>query len=455
MGSGGVLNKQGGKRGVMVQKYREIRENGELVLHMHEGQVRAWNSRAREIVMLAGTQGGKTSFAVDWLQREIRRRGEGDYLCVTATYPLLSLKLLPEFLEVFERVCKLGEYRASDRVFEFRGGKTKVFFGTATNSESLESATAKGAIADEAGQRQFRRESREALLRRLAIHRGRILYPTTPYGLGWLKSELVDKAVGGVGDIEVISFPSVMNPVFPKEEAERAKRVLPGWKYRMFYEGKFERPVGLVYDSFDGVVCRIPRIPVPKEWPRYVGHDFGLANPAALFYAVDPTTGYIYAYDEYLPGRKSIAEHVGEWKKRTSGLTVIARVGGNQVTEEETRQAYTAHGWAIQKPRVGSVQAQVERVYALHKTNRVFIFDDLSNYLDELESFSYKLDDKYEVTDEYDGESSYHLLACARYILSDFTPEVAEVKDYPVVSRVFSSKGRLWSPRGSSRRAYR
>ena len=158
-----------------VRPYREVLPDGGLRLNMHYGQVAAWNSTAREILMLSGTQSGKTSFSVDWLNREITRRGEGDYLMVTATYPLLNLKLLPEFLSVFRDLLRLGTYRDSDKVFEFKGSKTRVIFGTAQNPESLESATAKGAVADEAGQRQFRREAREAIMRRLAIHQGRIL----------------------------------------------------------------------------------------------------------------------------------------------------------------------------------------------------------------------------------------------------------------------------------------
>lgn len=409
-----------------VRPYRELLPNGEMKHYMHRGQMAVMQSKARQILALAGVQSGKTAVAVDWMEREIQERGPGDYLMVSATYPLMNLRLLPDFLEVFRHVEPAGKYRDTDKVFEFPDGKTRVIFGTATNPESLESATAKAAVCDEAGQRQFRREAHEAILRRLSIHQGRVLYPSTPYGLGWLKTEIYDRAKEEGSGIEVISWPSTANPVFPREEFERARRTMPPWKFRMFYEGKFDRPVGLVYDSFDEATCKIPRFPLPKSWPRYVGHDFGQANPAALFYAQDPATGYFYAYDEYLPGKgRSTFNHVAEFQRRTEGLNVIKRVGGNQTTEEEIREAYRTHGWPIQAPMLASVQAQIERVYALHKLNKVFVFNDLHNYLDELLSFSYVLDDKYEPVDKLDDEPSYHLLACSRYILSDFAPETA------------------------------
>src|SRR5512139_2337207 len=91
----------------------------------HPGQWRAWRSSRRFIAMLAGTQGGKTSFGPLWLYREIRARGPGDYLAVTATFPLLKLKMLPEFLRLFQHTLNLGVWHASDRVFTYHDGQTR------------------------------------------------------------------------------------------------------------------------------------------------------------------------------------------------------------------------------------------------------------------------------------------------------------------------------------------
>jgi hypothetical protein len=87
----------------------DIIPGGELVYHLHPGQARAWRSGRRFVFILAGTQGGKTSFGPLWLYREIQTRGPGDYLAVTSTYPLLRLKMLPEFLRLFRDTLRLGE----------------------------------------------------------------------------------------------------------------------------------------------------------------------------------------------------------------------------------------------------------------------------------------------------------------------------------------------------------
>lgn len=403
--------------------YREVKGK-ELIVRLHPGQQQAYDSKARFILMLAGTQSGKTCFGPDWLLREMRERGTGDYLAVTATFPLLKLKMQTEFLALFQDILHLGTWREADKVFVLRDG-SRVIFASATNSESIESATAKAAWLDEAGQMQFKREAWEAIKRRLSLHQGRALLTTTLYGLGWLKTELYDRAVAGDQDIAIVQFDSTVNPAFPRAEYERAQREMPGWKFNLFYRGRYAQPAGLIYDSFHEATCVIPRFPIPGKWPVYVGHDFGAANPAALFTAQDPATGYFYHFHEYKPGPgRSTYEHVEEFKRIVAGHTVLQRVGGSH-QEEEIRQGYTAHGWPIREPKLHDVASQIDRVYALHKLNKVFVFRDLVNYLDEKLRYSWRLDEHYQPTDEIEDKASFHLMDSERYMLSDFRPETA------------------------------
>ena len=405
--------------------YRETCPDGSLMLNFHPGQSRAWRSTARFLAMLAGTQSGKTCFEPDWLYREIQERGEGDYLVGTATFPLLELKLLPEFLNLFINLLHLGKYHESKHIFQFGASKTRIIFFSATNPEGIESATARAAVLDEAGQKQFRAETWQAVQRRLSLSQGRALFGTTLYQLGWLKNEVYDRWAAGDAGYEVVQFDSTQNPAFPAAEFERARSVLPAWKFDMFYRGRYARPAGLIYDAFNEAFCKVRRFDIPKSWLIYSGHDFGAANPAAVFYAQDPDTGLFYAWREYLPGAgRSIAQHVEEFKRVTAGYHVLRRSGGSH-QEDEIRQGYAAHGWPILEPKLSSVEAQIDRVYALHKLNKVMVFDDLRFYLDEKMSFSRELDADYQPTDRIEDEARFHLMAAERYILSDFTPETA------------------------------
>lgn len=408
-----------------VKPFREIRD-GKLILNFHHGQTRAFDSQARFVFLIGGTQVGKTCFGPHWLHREIQEKGDGDYLAVTATFPLLNLKMLPEFLYIFDSVLHLGKYSKSDKVFTFHDGNTRVIFGSATNPESIESATAKAAWLDEVGQKQFRREAWEAVRRRLSLARGRILGTTTLYGLGWLKNEIYDPWEKGDKSIDVIQIDSTVNPAFPREEYEEARSKLPRWKFNLFYRGQYDKPAGLIYDAFNESICKLDRFPISKEWLVYVGHDFGGVNPAAVFYAQDPGTGYFWAFASYKPGEtQTVAEQVEEFKKITAGYNVIKRAGGSH-QEIGWRDDYTAHGWPIQEPKIRDVEQGIEKVYALHKLNKLFVFSDLYDYLDEKTSYSRKLDDNYNPTEEIDNKAAYHLMDAERAILSDFTPETVE-----------------------------
>ena len=185
---------------------------------------------------------------------------------------------------------------------------------------------------------------------------------------------------------------------------------------------------GLVYKSFNYRTCVIPRFPIPQNWLVYSGHDFGGANPAAMFYVQDPATGFFYAFQEYLPGAGlSISDHIVKFKEIVAGYNVIKRVGGSH-QEGEIRQGYTAQGWAIQEPKQKTVLAGIDRVISLHELNKVFVFEDLFNYLFEKSNYSWKLDKAGKATDEIQDKAKFHLLDAERYILSDFAPETAVVR---------------------------
>jgi len=412
----------------------------QMKINFHSGQQMALMSTARYILVLSGAQGGKTALTPHWLHNEIFGwedkglgvkivgRGPGDYLMVSASFPLMNNNLLPSFREVFETYYRLGSYSESKKIFEsyekLHGSPYfRVIFGTAANPESIESATAKAAVLDEAGQDQFSLQSWEAIERRVARNLGRVLITTTIYNLGWLKMKLYDKWIDGDKNIDVIQFPSFSNPSFSKEEFERLRATMPDWKFKMFYEGKYSKPAGLIYDSFDESVCLVDRFPLPKEWPRYVGHDFGPTNTVALWYAQDPGTGYFYAYREYIAGDRSAVEHAEVWKELSAGENIIKRTGGSQ-NEDGWRQSFSYVGWPITKPVVKNVEVGIDRVYGLHKTNKLFVFRDLEHYLDQKHSYQWKLDEKYDPTGVIDNKSSFHFMDAERYILSEFQPDV-------------------------------
>ena len=453
----------------MTNPLREVTSEGRLNLRFHEGQMRTWDSTARFVFMLAGSQGGKTSFLPHWLHRECQRAldrlatGEplGDFLAVTSTYDQFKLKMLPEILAVFLEILDIGHYWAGSRVLELREGLVpsgklwaskaddpmwgRIILRSAEAVSGLEAATAKAAALDEVGQPEFTRGAWDAILRRVALYRGRILGVTTIYNAGWMKSEVYDRWKAGDKNYDVIQFDSTLNPMFPQEEFERARETMPNWKFNMFYRGRYDRPAGLVYGNFDSAACIIDRFPIPDNWLWFVGHDFGGRNPAILAFAQDPGTGLLYAAYEWLPDEVGVFDQVKKLKEEFKGRTVIKRQGGSY-QEVGWRDDYTSKGWPISEPPItgsDSVAVGIARVWAFLQRNAIMVFRDMTRYIDEKTSYSYKMAEGDEVLDEIEDKSRFHLMDAERAILCGLHADVSSGDHETIKVRRWGASGRV------------
>jgi hypothetical protein len=371
---------------------------------------------ARFVFIIAGTQSGKTSFMPIGMDRMISKYGAGDYLAVTATFDLFKLKFLPEMTAYF--VGFLGwEWVASDRLLYRKTDKSRIILRSANAEGGLESATVKGAILDECGQDGFRLNSWEAVQRRLSLSQGPVLAGTTPYNLGWLKTEIYDRWRAGDKDYRVIQFKSTMNPAFPMAEYERARATLPKWKFEMFYNGQFTRPAGMIYEDFDENENEADDFPLPAHWPRYVGIDFGAVHTALVYLAHDAQTDVYYLYRETLEGGYTTQQHADRAKGLTRSENVVAWTGGAP-SETQQRMDWRAAGIAVQQPRIADVEAGIDRVNALIKPRRLKVFRSCRGILDELGTYARELDAAGQPTDKIKDKATFHRLDALRYVAS-------------------------------------
>lgn len=426
-------------------------EDGALRLHFHAGQARAWQSEKRNILVLAGTQSGKTSFMPWWLWKQIRKFGAGDYLAVTATFDLFKLKFLPLMRECFEHVLGIGRYWSGDRVIEladpetgkFRANRAddpmwgRIILRSAESKGGLESSTALAAVLDEAGMDSFTQETVDAVTSRLSLSRGPALFGTTLYTLrGWLR-KLFDRARAGDPDIDLIQFDSTANPSFSREEFEERRRTMPRWKFNMRYRGRYERPAGLIYDSFDPKMCIMPRFPIPVEWPRVGGLDFGGVNTAAILYAQEPGTPRLIAYKEYHAGGRRADQHATEILK---GEPMIPTMVGGSKSEDQWRDEFSAGGLPVMAPLITDVEVGINRVYGAHSRNEVIIFDDLTGYLEQLETYTRKLDANQEPTEEIEDKNTFHFMDAARYIIGWLRDDITIERAGPQLSQALRGR---------------
>lgn len=409
-----------------------------ITFYLHEGQKKALQCKRKFVAVIAGTQGGKTVFGPCWLLLEMIKCGPGDYGVVSPTYSLMQKKTLKEFRRLFEHALKYGYYNKSEKTFVFnaRGkrqlwGRTdteaSVIFGYAENPDSLESMTMKAVWCDEAGQRAFKLDSFYALRRRLSIYDGRMLITTTPYDLGWLKTKIWDEWMKGNEEIDVVSFASTMNPTFSKEEFEQAKKALPEWKFKLFYEAIFTKPSGAIYDIFDSRKHKVKRFPIPQHWKTAWGIDFGQTNFACVKIAenpdydpdgdrMDPMNRRYYIYLTYRAGNKSIREHIRSLRKKNAGHLGEPVCFGGAPSENIWRQKMTLEGLPCHQPTVGKLEEGIDDVYGLFATGELAVFDDLDKIEWELENYSREVGEDDQPTEKIEKKGTFHRLDALRYI---------------------------------------
>ncbi len=427
----------------------------------HRAQEIAYDTMRRFVAMTAGTQSGKTGFGPWWLKHKIDQLGGGDYIAATASFDLFKLKMLPAMRTVFENIFGIARFWSGDRILELRDPATgefkakraddpmwgRIILRSAESEGGLESATAKAGWLDEAGQDSFTIDTWRAILRRLAIFQGPLLITTTLYNLGWLKQQIMDKAVKGGkvmlehfesgGEIEVtenereniclVQFDSIINPVFPKDEFDHAKATMPDDEFQMFYRGRAAALRALIYDCFDRTKHTCPRFALPDSWPRYMGLDFGGVNTAALIYAEEPGTGNWYGYREYHKGGRTAKEHAEALLK---GEPMVPFTVGGSKSEGQWRQEFRAGGLPVREPAVSEVNVGISRVYGAHKQNKIIYFDDLEGVLDQKGTYKRKRDKEGNITDEIENKATFHFMDAERYIIGYKFKEQAKRSAY-------------------------
>ncbi len=409
----------------------------------HERQAEFISSTAKRKIIRAGRRAGKTAGIA---QSAVKSFLAGKRILYAAPTSEQTDAFWFEVTRALQEPISAGIFKEnkSERTIELPGTKQRIKAKTAWNADTLRGDYADLLSLDEY---QLMNEDAWEIVGQpmLLDNNGDAVFIYTPPSLisaGISKardplhaSKLFKKAqTDTTGLWQTFHFTSWDNPYISHEALGLIAHDMSQSAYRqeIMAEDDEVSPKQLIY-RFDEKVCKIHRMPIPSGWLVYSGHDFGGANPAALFFAQDPATGFFYAFREYLPGGgRSTAQHVEEFKRITSSLNIIKRAGGSH-QEDEIRQGYTAHGWPIAEPKIGNVGAGIDKVRSMFELKKIFIFDDMIQTLSELSIYKWKADTSGTITNEIEDKAKFHLMDCMRYILSDFTPETVVKQDGPKV----------------------
>lgn len=296
----------------------------------------------------------------------------------------------------------------------------------------------------------------------LADHNGTAVLIYTPPSL---KSEGVTKArdprhasklfqkaqADKSGRWKTFHFTSYQNPVLSREALSEisSDMSLDAYRREILAEDDEIETSWLVYNRFNEATCKIKRFTIPSTWPVISGHDFGSANPAALFIAqvklplpegAPPSLRYgdYVAFKEYAPGPGySTVQNIEAFRSLTKGYTIEQSIGGNVTTEAEIRQSYGAQGWPISAPVITKVNAQIDRVIGLFEMNKLCIFEDMYGLLSQIANCLWELDQENKPINKIKDEARYHELACLRYLCAYLPVERPLIKTKPMKVKVW------------------
>ncbi len=89
---------------------------------------------------------------------------------------------------------------------------------------------------------------------------------------------------------------------------------------------------------------------------------------------------------------------------------------GGAKPEVQARLDWNGEGIPLMPPLVHEVEAGIDRVIALIKTDRLFFFDDLDGLIDEFGTYSREVDEFGEVKEAIKDKDEFHRLDSLRYI---------------------------------------
>lgn len=410
----------------------------QLKINPHWGQIRTLNTKSRVCFISAGRQSGKTAWGPIWMYYKMQKCGDGDYLAVSPSFPLQDKKLIPVYIQFFEKTLGIGHLKAAKKIMEIDGNglHAQIFFGSAKNAASLESATALAAHLDEAGQDDFTWAAWDAVLGRLSRSRGDILITTTLYNLNdWLKKEVYIPWKNGDPDYDVVQFESIQCPGFSIKEFNWLRQRMPSWRFDMEYRGIYSIPSGLIYPDFTDAHI-IKSFPIPDKWNWHVAIDPGAVHTGIGWFAEEPGTRKYYLVRSYLDGNKTTKMHVQKAMRYPEFGRVKRWVGGAG-SEDQFRMDWQAEGIHIREPEIRDVESGIDKVTALFKENRFFIFDTPENQwvIDELHTYSRELDEQNDPTEYIKDKNKFHACDFIRYFASGTASQFNSARLLAIVSR--------------------
>ena len=212
-------------------------------------------------------------------------------------------------------------------------------------------------------------------------------------------------------------FTSYDNPHIPKEEIDREKNSKPEDVFAQEFLADFRKSSGLVYKEFnrgqhvykdedrdDGFGSPGATI------ERLVGIDWGFTNPAAIYLIEKTADNRFYVSKEYYKSQKTTPELI----------EYISTLNGNKFypdPAEPDRNEELRRAGLIPREVSKDIEAGINAIRELLKTNRLYIHASCVNLISEFETYSYPERQLNKNENENPIKENDHALDSIRYVL--------------------------------------
>ena len=243
-------------------------------------------------------------------------------------------------------------------------------------------------VIDEiASMKNFWMSWEEVLRPTLTDNKGEAIFISTPKGFNHFYAlynmQLKDK------DYKSFHFTSYDNPFLPKEELDKARLEMSEDRFAQEYLADFRKTQGLVYKEFDrekhlysNKNREDKNYKIFNTMETLVGVDFGYTNPCALLKIERDSDSNYYVSREWYKTQRTTPEII-EMAKSFGGNKYYPDPAEPDRIEEMRRAKLNIR--EVSK----DVEAGINAVRELFKTNRLFIHESCIALIEEIEAYSY------------------------------------------------------------------
>lgn len=229
------------------------------------------------------------------------------------------------------------------------------------------------------------------------------------------------------------------NPYLPDDFVQRVINSLKPEEIRLYVDCIIEYAQGAVYPKIMSYTCE--PFPIPDHWERYIAHDPGINDPAAILLgARDPDTGITYFYREYYKTDQVLSQVATAFKKMIAdipqGLLHIPLIDPSSNKRSKTtgktykQQMQLEHG-IVTKEAINNIEDGIQRVKNMMYDGMLIFFNSLTNTLREGCEYRYPTleeRNKNKNLGEKPLDKDNHLMDCLRYICQELPYNYMDVK---------------------------